>query len=1433
VCPLAVLLALLAPAAARAADTPVSDHVDTPAELADVSVAQEVHQARLATAGDTGLQAASLPSTWCGAERTTDDTANAATPGTLPTFKVVYVHPSDRPDRFAQWKDLLQSNASLIGQFVSGQTGSSRAPRFDLGTTCGAAYLDIQTVHLPGTRATYLDNFPAIKTAVRNAVGTLAGPRNYVVLADTLNGSGSGSYGLGDYYAGSASAERPDAANPHNNGNLFAMLFYRDVAAPAVTANGWWPTGMLHEMTHAMGAVQWSAPHTTQPAGGTSGTYGHCWDGLDVMCYADGPAMGHAYDATVCTGLSGAMNQTYDCNQDDYFDPSPAVGSYLATHWDVYNNVFLADCGTLPSGTCVSATATGPPVNATGPAISGTARRGQTLTATVGAWTESPTGYGYQWQRDTGSGYADIAGATSAAYVLAGADVAASVRVRVTATNALGTGQVDANPVGPVVDAIPVNTVAPVITGGVQGGQTLTATVGTWSPAGSAYAFRWQRDSGSGFADVAGATAATYTTVPADVGARLRVAVTATNAYGSTTATAAGVGPIGVATPVSTSTPTITGTARRGQPLVASAGAWNPAATSYAFRWQRDTGSGYADISGATSSSYTPAAADLAATLRVIVTATNAFGTASATTAATAAVAPDPPVNGGLPIVSGTAKRSFTLTASAGSWTPAGSTFAYQWQRDTGSGFADIAGATSPGYVLVATDVGATVRVQVRATNADGSATASSAPSASVVAAIPGPVVAPVVSGSTRVGATLSASTGSWTPAAVSYAYQWQRRSGAAFVDISGQTAATHAVVTADLGAALRVQVTATNADGSATAVSAASAIVTAPPALSGTVPAPTGTLQDASVLTAVPGTWSPAGATFTYQWLRCPSGASSAASGCIPVAMGATYTLVGDDVDHAMAVRVTALSTSGTTAVTSTPTADVGGRALTNMVLPTITGTAQIAETVRATPGTWSVSTKTVRYQWQRCDADGTNCTNIPGAAAQEQPYLVTPADRGHALAVVATATSPGRTASATSVPAVVADQPLPVAGTMPAISGTAARTMNLVLRPGTWANKPTAISYAWQRCDADGANCAPIARATGMNYFLTVADVGQTITVEVTATNTSGTTVITAPLTGVVARVLPELRSAPSIMGIAQVPQLLQAVRMTWTSTSDTRYAFRWQRCDGAGATCVDIAGATQQAYRTKTADARSTLRVVHTATNVDGSVSATSAPSPVIRPAVPGISVFPRLSIGGRPEVGRTVAIVPGTWAAATEIDTKVLRFWRCNPRCVALATGGAGTYVLDTADSGSFVRGSEAATGPGGTLTAWAPMWIGPVRSGAAAYVLAAAGSTATARTASGVALARVAVGPAWAAPAAAATASAAKASAPKVGTLRVAVRRAARVSGTLRAWACVTPPGTDVRQPCTKAVPLRRSATLNVTLATGQRVAVVVVRARKR
>jgi hypothetical protein len=354
---LAVFAALALPVAASAA-SPVVTHVDTPQEIG-VDVAGQVRQSRLAGVRDVSTDQPALPTTWCGTERSNDDAADTTLASGQAYYKLVYAYAADQPDRFAQWQDVLQADVSLIGQYMALQDGATKSPRFDMGTSCGPGYADIQSVRLPGTRASYADQFTSIASAVGAQLGPASGPRNVVILADGLTNSPAGSlYGLGQTLGG-PNAELPGATNPHNAGGLYAALFAPQGYDPAVSPGdrfypGFWPEGMLHELTHTLGAVMPHAPHAT--------SYGHCTDGHDVMCYADGGTSAGPYTTTACpllTGSQAGMSQSYDCGNDDYFSPAPAAGSYLATHWNVFDSAFEASCSTLGDA-CGAATAQAP-----------------------------------------------------------------------------------------------------------------------------------------------------------------------------------------------------------------------------------------------------------------------------------------------------------------------------------------------------------------------------------------------------------------------------------------------------------------------------------------------------------------------------------------------------------------------------------------------------------------------------------------------------------------------------------------------------------------------------------------------------------------------------------------------------------------------------------------------------------------------------------------------------------------------------------------------------------------------------------------------------------------------------------------------------------------------------------------------------------------
>jgi hypothetical protein len=292
-----------------------------------------------------------------------------------------------------------------------------------------------------------------------------------------------------------------------------------------------------------------------------------------------------------------------------------------------------------------------PPLNTSPPTISGTAQQGQTLTANPGSWTNSPTGYGYEWLRcgSGGGSCIPIAEATASTYVLTEIDVGSTLRVSVIASNGSGPSApassaqtaVVAAPPGP-----PVNTSAPTISGTAQQGQTLTANPGSWTNSPTGYGYEWLRcGSGGGSCKaIAEATASTYVLTEIDVGSTLRVSVIASNGSGPSAPASSAQTALVTALPsppLNTSPPTISGTAQQGQTLTANPGSWTNSPTGYGYEWLRcgSGGGSCIPIAEATASTYVLTEIDVGSTLRVSVIASNGSGpSAPASSAQTAVV---------------------------------------------------------------------------------------------------------------------------------------------------------------------------------------------------------------------------------------------------------------------------------------------------------------------------------------------------------------------------------------------------------------------------------------------------------------------------------------------------------------------------------------------------------------------------------------------------------------------------------------------------------------------------------------------------------------------------------------------------------------------------------------------------------------------------
>lgn len=349
------------------------------------------------------------------------------------------------------------------------------------------------------------------------------------------------------------------------------------------------------------------------------------------------------------------------------------------------------------------------------PKVAGKAEVGQTLSVTAGKWGPGSVGLSYQWYR----GRTAVSGSTATTHKVTAADAGQALSVRVTGTKQLYTTTLRTSSATATVPLLSLSaTPTPTVSGAAKVGSTLTAKPGSWAPAPVTLAFQWYRGSTA----ISGATKATYTVQPADAGAALKVAVSATKVgYRAVSRTSAATG--AVPRQISGSVPSISGAAKVGATLTAKPGTWAPVAVSLTYQWYRN---GTA-IKGATKPAYLAVAADLGTKLTVRVTGTlSGYTPASQISAASAAVAKGT-LTTKTPTITGTRKSGKTLKVDGGNWGPGAVKLSYQWYR----GSTLVKGATKTSFALTSKDRGKKVSVVVRGTK-PGYATAEKKATASI-----------------------------------------------------------------------------------------------------------------------------------------------------------------------------------------------------------------------------------------------------------------------------------------------------------------------------------------------------------------------------------------------------------------------------------------------------------------------------------------------------------------------------------------------------------------------------------------------------------------------------------------------------------------------------------------------------------------------------
>lgn len=723
------------------------------------------------------------------------------------------------------------------------------------------------------------------------------------------------------------------------------------------------------------------------------------------------------------TNISGATSATL------------SLSNVSATDAASYSVVVTGSCGSVTSNAAtlsIGATSiTTQPVAVS--ACSGSAA-GFSVTA-------AGSNLSYQWRK----GGTNIAGATSAAYTIASVSAtdAGSYDVVVTGT----CGNVTSNAAALTLNTATVISTQPAAQSVCAGSNATFSVTAT----GLALAYQWKK----GGTNISGATSSSYTVTgatAADAGT-YSVAVTGTcgtvtsNSVALTVNSSTSIGTQPVAQTVcSGSTATFT---------VAATG------TSLNYQWRK----GGTNISGATSASYSIAAASASDAGAYDVLVTGTCGTVTSTSVnltvnAATSIGTQPLAQsvcpGGTPL--------FSVTAS-------GTALTYQWKKNG----ADISGATAASYFInsaSATDAGSySVAVSGTCGNLTSNAVPLTVNSASAITAQP--IAQTVCSGSSATFAV--------TATGNNLTYQW-RKGGTA---ISGATAATLTLNDVSATDAASYDVVVTGTCGSVTSstvaltVNAATSITTQPIA------------QSVCAGSAATFSVSAGGSNLTYQWKKngtAITGATSATYSLASVANadGGTYTV-------AVTGSCGTVTSSGAT-LTVNNAAVIGTQPQSQAVCAGSSATFTVAATGAG-----------LSYQWKK---DG---TVLAGATAASYTIAaVSASDAGSYTVVVS-----GTCGNATSNAAILSLNTTPFIGTQPqAQSACAGSTVSF-----TVAATGTGLSYQWRKggSNISGATSATltlnnISGTDAASYDVVITGTCGTVTSSAAALSLTAATVISS---------------------------------------------------------------------------------------------------------------------------------------------------------------------------------------------------------------------------------------------------------------------------------------------------------------------------------
>jgi len=689
------------------------------------------------------------------------------------------------------------------------------------------------------------------------------------------------------------------------------------------------------------------------------------------------------------------------------------------------------------------------------------------------------------------------------------------------------------------------------------------------------YEYQWKRNG----VNIAGATLETYQVTEQDANVPLTVSVRARSANAVSEWVTAAV----------TGTVALSGAAQVGQVLTATPSAYQPNDPTYTYRWYRGVvgdASSWQLISGATGKQYTVTSADINKNVQVRVNATKpGYTYAEAPWVATPAKVSAT----GLVALSGAAQVGQVLTATPTGFQPADPTYSYQWYRGIVGDLSSwqlINGATKNQYTVTSADAGRNLQVRVTAAKAGYNyapapwvATATKVPTSNATAA-----VMPKRSGTVGDSTTACASPNNGSravsidnlPDGLKVDHEqtcglWIKgtptKAGRYNVKVGYQDGSQHIFMWIihnkenSSEFAVQVPVTSTMNPAVWTATVGVAKVWTS------------GGINMVFAQNYPPGVKFEQNALNVFQFTGTPTKAG-------------TYTVqVGFDTSGSTFDGKGNIEYKSFTWEVDPPTVGVTGTVA-------ITGTVMVGQTLTATPSGYNPTPTTYSYQWYRGTiGNASSWQAISGATGKQ--YTVKTDDLGKSLQIRVNATKAGYTFA--TAPWVATTKLQLVVGTTGTVqvTGTAQMGQRLTATPSGYSPTPT-YSYQWYRGTVGSASSwQAISGATGSQYTVAAADVGQNLQVRVNGTKV-GYTYAAAPWVAT-AKVQPivGVSGTVTITGTAKVGQWLTATPSGYSPVPT--YSYQWYRGTvGSPNSWQAISGATAKQYKVTTADVGRNLQV-----------------------------------------------------------------------------------------------------------------------------------------------------------------------------------------------------------------------------------------------